>query len=194
MRGVKSDDLLAIIDFLYCGEANVYQENLDSFLAIAEELQLKGLMGKADKDEVKESNFYEAPKNVKPVYKREASISRSACPPRSNEQTHSSDSVDGGTVALNTQSGGELHQLLQQSDIMMEKTGRKMQNGKQSYQCKVCGKEGEKSNIIQGIILREIIWKACLFLASFVRKLSVPECHCQVTFPQNININYKWEK
>ena len=48
MRGVKSDDLSAIVDFLYCGEANVFQENLDSFLAIAEELQLKGLMGKMD--------------------------------------------------------------------------------------------------------------------------------------------------
>merc|ERR1712129_594572 len=43
MRGVKSEDLLAMIDFLYFGEANVYQENLDSFLAVAEELQLKGL-------------------------------------------------------------------------------------------------------------------------------------------------------
>ena len=41
MRGVKFEDLLAIVDFLYCGEANVFQENLDSFLAIAEELQLK---------------------------------------------------------------------------------------------------------------------------------------------------------
>ena len=48
MRGMKSEDLLAIVDFLYRGEANVFQENLDSFLAIAEELQLKGLMGKTD--------------------------------------------------------------------------------------------------------------------------------------------------
>ena len=48
MRGIKSEDLLAIVDFLYRGEANVFQENLDSFLAIAEELQLKGLMGKTD--------------------------------------------------------------------------------------------------------------------------------------------------
>ena len=45
MRGVKSKDLVAIIDFLYCGEANVYQENMDSFLAIAEELKLKGSLG-----------------------------------------------------------------------------------------------------------------------------------------------------
>ena len=45
MRGLKSEDLVAIIDFLYHGEANVYQENLHSFLAIAGELQLKGLHG-----------------------------------------------------------------------------------------------------------------------------------------------------
>merc|ERR1712204_27357 len=45
MMGLKSEDLEAMIDFLYIGEANVYQENLDSFLALAEELQMKGLMG-----------------------------------------------------------------------------------------------------------------------------------------------------
>ena len=39
MKGVKFEDLLAIVDFLYCGEANVYQENLDSFLRIAEDLK-----------------------------------------------------------------------------------------------------------------------------------------------------------
>ena len=50
MRGVTSDDLKAIVDFLYRGEANVCQENLDSFLAIAKELQLKGLMGKTGED------------------------------------------------------------------------------------------------------------------------------------------------
>ena len=36
MRGIKAEDLVAIVDFLYYGEANVYQENIDSFLAIAE--------------------------------------------------------------------------------------------------------------------------------------------------------------
>ena len=66
MRGMKSDDLLAIVDFLYRGEANVFQENLDSFLAIAEELQLKGLMGKSD-DKVEEFSTDEKflPQNVK---------------------------------------------------------------------------------------------------------------------------------
>ena len=43
MRGMKSEDLVAIVDFLYYGEANIYHANLDNFLNIVEELQLKGL-------------------------------------------------------------------------------------------------------------------------------------------------------
>ena len=45
MRGVRSEDLKAMLDFFYHGEANVCQENLDPFLVLAEELQLKGLTG-----------------------------------------------------------------------------------------------------------------------------------------------------
>ena len=45
MRGLKSKDLIAIVDFIYHGEANIYQEDLDGFLVLAEELQLKGLVG-----------------------------------------------------------------------------------------------------------------------------------------------------
>ena len=50
MRGMKSDDMTAIVDFLYFGETNVYQGNLDNFLKIAEEIQLKGLEGSEDQD------------------------------------------------------------------------------------------------------------------------------------------------
>ena len=43
MRGVKAKDLVAIVDFIYYGEANMYEDELGGFLALAEELQLKGL-------------------------------------------------------------------------------------------------------------------------------------------------------
>ena len=36
---------MAMLGFFYFGEANVYQENLDTFLAFADELKLKGLNG-----------------------------------------------------------------------------------------------------------------------------------------------------
>ena len=47
---MKARSLTAIIDFLYLGEANVYQEELEDFLAQAEEFQLKGLDGKSEKE------------------------------------------------------------------------------------------------------------------------------------------------
>ena len=81
---MKSDDLLAIVDFLYCGEANVYQENLDSFLAIAEDLQLKGLTGQANDDEVKPERK-DSTRKI-PVYKKELNLPRrSAEPPPSTQ-------------------------------------------------------------------------------------------------------------
>ena len=51
MQGMKSENLLAIVDFMYNGKANIYQENLDTFLNIAEELQLKGLHESDEEDE-----------------------------------------------------------------------------------------------------------------------------------------------
>ena len=45
MRGVQFKNLKAVLDFIYHGVANIYQEDLDGFLALAEELQLKGLTG-----------------------------------------------------------------------------------------------------------------------------------------------------
>ena len=50
MRGITTKDLSAIVDFIYHGEANINQEDLEAFLALAEELQLKGLT-KSEKPE-----------------------------------------------------------------------------------------------------------------------------------------------
>jgi len=46
LRGVSFCDLSAVLDFMYHGEVNVAQEDLNSFLAVAEELQIKGLTQK----------------------------------------------------------------------------------------------------------------------------------------------------
>ena len=42
LRGFHSKDFASILDFLYLGQANVYQGDLDFFLAIAQEIELKG--------------------------------------------------------------------------------------------------------------------------------------------------------
>jgi len=43
LKGVEFSDLQAVLNFMYHGEVNVAQEELNSFLAVAEELKVKGL-------------------------------------------------------------------------------------------------------------------------------------------------------
>ena len=45
LRGVKAHDLVALVDFLYNGEAKMSHEHIESFLAIADDLKIKGLAG-----------------------------------------------------------------------------------------------------------------------------------------------------
>ena len=49
LKGFKSPDLAAMLDFLYFGEANIAQEKLENFLAIASELELDGLANQTSK-------------------------------------------------------------------------------------------------------------------------------------------------
>merc|ERR1712240_613472 len=43
MRGVNAKNMNYIIDFMYYGEVNIFQEELEDFIELAEEFQLKGL-------------------------------------------------------------------------------------------------------------------------------------------------------
>jgi hypothetical protein len=43
LRGIRFPDMVAILNFMYHGEVNVNQEDLQQFLAAAEELRIKGL-------------------------------------------------------------------------------------------------------------------------------------------------------
>ena len=59
LKGFHSRVFASILDFLYCGEANVLQDPLplpllDPFLAIADDIKLKGLTGKKSSDIVEE--------------------------------------------------------------------------------------------------------------------------------------------
>ena len=154
---MKSDDLLAIIDFLYCGEANVFQENLDSFLAIAEELQLKGLMGKTDE----KVNDFEADKKCLPPAPLPAFNAKSNIP-KTSFKRQNYNTGDDTTLAIPANFFGGLEELEERVKSMMEKSENKYANGRHlADRCKVCGKEGMGSaikdhieaNHIEGIII-----------------------------------------
>ena len=45
MRGMKARELVYVLDFIYKGEVDVFEDDLPGFLALAEELELQGLAG-----------------------------------------------------------------------------------------------------------------------------------------------------
>ena len=51
MRGLKANQLKAVVDFIYYGEVSILEEQLKTFLIIAEELELKGLAVDSEEDQ-----------------------------------------------------------------------------------------------------------------------------------------------
>merc|ERR1712025_155409 len=51
LSGVKSKELNFVIDYIYNGEVQLFQSDLDSFLDIAQKLQIDGLIGNIDTSE-----------------------------------------------------------------------------------------------------------------------------------------------
>ena len=139
MRGMKSEDLLAILDFLYCGETNVYQEDLDSFLAIAEELQLKGLMGKTDQEDEISTKPSEVPVAKNAALKDETRITKSS-PRGSVIDSHVR------TVSVANEHPALIQNLDEQINTFMIKSSRKNKHGQPFYVCMFAQKREFKAS------------------------------------------------
>ena len=72
LRGISTDHLRSILDFVYRGEVNVFTEGVEEFLKIAKELEIKGMDG-YDEDN-KKHDIIEAkkeipgPKHLEPIH------------------------------------------------------------------------------------------------------------------------------
>ena len=61
MKGIKSEDLSAILDFVCCGKAKIQQSDLINFLLLAEELKIKGLAGEESEQSAQTSDKKDIP-------------------------------------------------------------------------------------------------------------------------------------
>jgi len=68
MKGVLYDDLVSVLNFMYKGEVNVAQEQLNSFLAVAEDLQVKGLTQSNNDNKESKSNLSSKPSSSSSQY------------------------------------------------------------------------------------------------------------------------------
>ena len=87
------------------------------------------------------------------------------------------DKVD-RTVALTSHFSGDLQELDEKCNSMMEKTSRKKENGNILYRCKVCGKEA-----INGDLKKHVE-------ANHLEGVSIPCNDCEKTFRSRKTLKY----
>ena len=143
MRGVRPENLMAMVDFFYYGEANVYQENLDSFLVLAEELQLKGLRG--NQTEKEEEVFQgqvptEKPQQTLMLNSRSASKKNPLSKNVSYENGLAVHGENEKALALIDErtNNTDVESLDKQVKSMMQESGNVDLRGRKNRICKVC--------------------------------------------------------
>jgi len=178
MRGVKSEDLVALVDFLYFGEAEVFEDKVNSFLALAGELKLKGL---TENDETEELVNIGTEGSARPKNK--------TTPTRRNQTTNKENyftgefatKIESNTVIAFAESPyiEEFQALDQQIKSLMSKSTSWLSNGKvhkRASLCKVCGKEDSYRNIKDHVEINHITG------------LSAPCSLCGKTFRNRISL------
>ena len=50
LRGISSNNMKKVLDYIYCGEVQIFYEQVDSFLEVAKELKISGLLPTAGED------------------------------------------------------------------------------------------------------------------------------------------------
>ncbi|XP_023331613.1 transcription factor GAGA isoform X4 [Eurytemora carolleeae] len=91
LRGMKFADLESVLNFMYYGEVNVAQDELNSFLAVAEDLRVKGLTQNKNGESVPDPKPRTPPvkthipdRDPPPPAKRPRPTPQAALPPPSN--------------------------------------------------------------------------------------------------------------
>ena len=182
MRGMESNDLLSILDYLYFGEAYIHQQNLNSFLTIAEELKLKGLNKTEELDGEEEG--YDA-SHPRQTYR--STIQRSDTK-RNNDTIDTKTSSHNNLLVSQTKYdvssiktgalpkemfSGNIKDLYRKIESMMYRGENMIGCADQmriAYICKVCGKQGQKSQVQNHIE------------ANHIEGISLPCNLCEKTF------------
>ena len=139
MRGIKAKELVAIVDFIYHGEANIDQEDLDGFLALADELQLKGLAS----SENQPYDDFENPIKMKPEQYDNIQVA----PQKKRVQNHITKDMNEENIECTSLVQAEDGKLLvpdeantEELQVQIGTMMEKIHEGDYSWKCRVCGK------------------------------------------------------
>ena len=140
LEGVSSKDVRHLMDYIYNGEVQIFQEDLDKFLNVAQRLKLEGLLtdlcnplGDQKEEEVL-SNEKEHFKNEEDEYsqnnlKRKRAIKKPHLSERNN------DKHDTVVATVNANNISEVNDQIEQNVV---------RNIDGTYSCHICGKKSGK--------------------------------------------------
>ena len=132
LTGIKSSDLENILDYIYKGEVQIFQENIDKFLEIAQRLMLDGLLASTLENEKKnisteEEMKFVAEEDVNPLFDE---------PKPATAKSDIDFNVPKTMVPYDSTSVDEV-------ELKISEYLRRNDNG--DYFCKLCGKVGGKN-------------------------------------------------
>ena len=126
-----------------------YRYDNVQYFAIAEELQLKGLMGNVSSNEAiqeKDKLYFQDKENEVREYLPSISKPSPVFQTKYNENIPKSGQQE-RAVALTSSFSGNIQELDQKCNSMMEKTLKKRADGLPVYRCIVCGKEAKSGDL-----------------------------------------------
>ena len=115
LSGVSKEDLKNILDFIYNGEIQIYQENLDTFLDIAQRFQLEGLIQEKEENKYEASHFEDDQKGYPENGKKDAGVLDIA------SKSHVSPVMTKKTIAMPFSDLQNIEEIDKEIDNMIEK-------------------------------------------------------------------------
>ena len=128
LSGVSSKDLSAVMDYIYQGEVQLFQEELDNFLETAQKLKIDGLIGSSDAEtDSKEQMFVDEKIEAVDCFEDNNIIAANPRTPRVNPVK---------TLSVNNSNVDAKAAV----DQLIEKV-------EEGWRCKPCGKISKSSDI-----------------------------------------------
>ena len=130
LDGISSGDLKDILDYMYIGEVQIFQEDVNRFFSIAQRLKIEGLVG-SDNDNGQHDNKEAVDDRMFPKEEVED-------PP--TDKSKEMETVDKVMVPVSSEDASEVENTVNQH---IEKVAAGM------WQCKLCGKTAKSSQNIK---------------------------------------------
>ena len=150
LSGVNSANLSFILEYIYQGEVQIFQDDLDDFLNVAQKLKIEGLIGGdspsggSTKDEHMASND-----DVGNYYEEEENTKHDAVLDKMQPQVQSQDKKYVKTTLLATQSSSELvnsrSSSLITTDVKAALDNLLVKDG-ENYRCNACGRSSSSNS------------------------------------------------